>query len=77
MNRWVEQLKKFYDIFKMCFDESLAGKVPDDNAIMEEVAPILEERDRIEAEIETARAKIAELKQRVERLQALADGGAQ
>lgn len=66
VNRWVEQLKKFYDIFKRSFDESMAGKVPDENAIMAETKPIMEERDRIEAEIEKLNDEAADLREEID-----------
>ena len=66
VNKWVEQLKKFYDIFKRSFDESMAGKIQDENAIMEEIGPILEERDRIEVEIERLNDEAADLREELD-----------
>lgn len=66
LNRWVEQLKKFYDIFKRSFDDSMAGKTLDENAIMEETRPILSERDRIEAEIDRLNDEAADLSEELD-----------
>lgn len=56
-------LRKFYEIFKRSFEESLAGNVQDEAAIISEVNPIVEERERLDEEIERLNDEAADLRE--------------
>lgn len=63
---WVEQFNKFSDVLRRSFNESLAGGVPDEGAIMSETTPITDERERIEAEIERLNDEAAALREELD-----------
>lgn len=55
--------RQFYDIYKRVFEEVREGKVPDEQAVTDELSPVIEQRDRIRGQIEELNRRAGELRE--------------